>query len=375
MTDAPFTWMLRGCLLLLLALPASALLGQASGERNMILVTLDGVRPEDFFGGMDSIVSANDSLSGIYKIDRVRADFWRPTAEARRRAVMPFFWDSLAPRGMVFGNAARGSRVTITNGQGFSAPGYEEILTGQAQADVTSNDRIRYPHETVLEYVRRRLGLRQPKVAVFGSWENFREYSASREDAVFVNAGYDSLPDALTTPEMKRLAVLQTRALALWEGSRLDAFTGAMALEYLQHFQPRVMYVAMNDTDDLSHNRRYDRVLDALHSLDQFLWELWKTTESLPGYRGRTTLIVTTDHGRGKTPDDWTDHGAEVPGSENIWIAVIGPYTPDRGEVADVPELHQANIAGTLLACLGLDVREWNAAAAAAIPGACRAVR
>ena len=375
MTHASFARTLRGCLILLAAYLPSALSGQAAGGRNVILVTLDGVRPEDFFGGMDSIVSANDSLSGIYKIDRVRADFWRPTAEARRRAVMPFFWDSLAPRGMVFGNASRGSRVTITNGQGFSAPGYQEILTGQAQADVTSNDRIRYAHETVLEYLRRRMRLRQSQVAVFASWENFREYSASREDAIFVNAGYDSLPDAFATPGMKRLAVLQTRGLALWEGSRLDVFTGAMALEYLRRFQPRVMYVAMNDTDDLSHIRRYDRVLDALHSLDAFLWELWKTAESLPGYRGRTTLIVTTDHGRGKTPDDWTDHGAEVPGSENIWVAVIGPFTPDRGEVSDVAELHQASIAGTILGCLGLNVREWNTTAAAAIPGACGTAR
>jgi hypothetical protein len=321
---------------------------------------------------MDSVVSAVDSLSGIYKIDRLRADYWRPTPEARRRAVMPFFWDSLALRGMVFGNATRGSRATITNGQGFSAPGYQEILTGQAQPDVTSNDRIRYPHQTVLEYVRLRLALRRAQVAVFGSWENFREYAASREDAVFVNAGYDSLPASSATPEMQRLAVLQTRALALWEGSRLDAFTGAMALAYLRRYQPRVMYVAMNDTDDLSHNRRYDRVLDALHSLDQFLWELWTTAESMPAYRGRTTLIVTTDHGRGKTPEDWVDHGEGVPGSENIWIAVIGPFTPDRGELADVPAVHQANVAGTLLACLGLEVRDWNGTAAAALPGACR---
>ena len=40
--------------------------------------------------------------------------------------------------------------------------------------------------------------------------------------------------------------------------------------------------------------------------------------EANPAYRGRTTLILTTDHGRGRTPQDWTDHGADVPGSEEI---------------------------------------------------------
>lgn len=359
---------------LIVLLPLS-LAAQSERPRHVILVTLDGVRPEDFFGGMDSVVSATDSLSGIAHLDQLRAAYWRPTPIERRRAVMPFFWDSLAPRGIVLGNAALGSRVTITNGHGFSAPGYQEILTGRAQEDVTSNDRVRYGHETVLEYTRRLLGLHREQVAVFGSWENFREYAASKEGDVFVNAGYDSIPAVLATPEMRRLAVLQSRALALWDGSRLDAFTGAMALAWLRRYQPRVLYVAMNDTDDLAHSRRYDRVLDALHGLDGFLWELWRTAESLPEYRGRTTLIVTTDHGRGLTPANWTDHGEAVPGSQNIWLAVIGPYTPHRGEVAEAGELHQANIAGTLLACLGLQVRAWNSTAAEAIPGACGPVR
>jgi hypothetical protein len=346
---------------------------QAPATSNVILVTLDGVRPEDLFGGMDSIVTASDSMSGVYKIDRLRADFWRSTPIERRRALMPFLWDSLIPRGMVLGDPALGNRVTITNPHGFSAPGYQEILTGRAQPEVTSNDRIRYPHETVLEYLRQRLGLEQRQVALFGSWENFREYAASREDAVFVNAGYDSLPARMASPEMRRLATLQTRALALWEGSRLDAFTGGMALAYLRRYQPRVMYIAMNDTDDLAHARRYDRVLDALHALDGFLWELWTTVETLPAYRGRTTLIVTTDHGRGQTPEEWTDHGEGVKGSENIWIAVIGPYTADLGAIATPAGVHQANVAATLITCLGLDPSGWKSGAAAPIPGACAA--
>ncbi len=357
--------------LLLPALFPAWLSAQATPPRHVILVTLDGVRIQELFGGMDSIVSAVDSLSGIPRIERLRADYWRATPQERRRALMPFFWDSLVPRGILLGDPARGSRVTISNGHGFSAPGYEEILTGEPQADVTTNDRVRYGHETVLEFARRRLRLRQDQVAVFASWENFREYSASQPEAIFVNAGYDTLPPAPVSAEMRRLWVLQNRALAMWEGSRLDAFTGAMALAYLRRYQPRVLYVAMNDTDDLAHSRRYDRVLDALHSLDGFLRELWTTAQSLSAYRGRTTLIVTTDHGRGLTPADWTDHGEAVPGSANIWLAVIGPYTPDRGEVADQPELHQASVAATLLDCLGLAAAEWKPSASPPVPGAC----
>ncbi len=208
--------------------PGASLQAQvAHRTRNVILITLDGVRWQELFTGMDSVISA-DSSSGVYDLQRLQRDYWRPTPEARRRALMPFFWDSLVPRGILLGNRTRESPVAIRNPHGFSAPGYQEILTGQYQSDVTSNDPVRYPHRTILEYLRQKLGLSASQVAVFGSWENFRFYSASRDDLIFVNAGNDRVPKPLSTPILDLLGSVQTRALALWEGSRLDAFTGAM---------------------------------------------------------------------------------------------------------------------------------------------------
>jgi hypothetical protein len=358
--------------LLLLAAP---LPGQTSPPRRVILITFDGVRTQELFGGMDTTIAGSGSDGGVYDLERLRRDYWRPTPEERRRALMPFLWDSLIPRGLVFGDQSQDSRARITNPHGFSAPGYLEILTGQAQPDVASNDPVRYSHETVLQYARRRLGLPSRGVAAFTSWDNFRFYVSSEPDAVFVNAGYDTLPSILATPAMRDVATLQTRALALWEGSRLDAFTGAMAMGYLSRFRPRLLYVAMNDTDDLAHSRRYDRLLDALHALDSWLRDLWHVVQTTPGYRGRTTLILSTDHGRGRTPKDWDDHGEGVPGSEEIWIAVIGPGTPSMGAVAGGPEVHQADIAATILACLGLDVRDWSAEPGPPLPRVCQVAR
>jgi bisphosphoglycerate-independent phosphoglycerate mutase (AlkP superfamily) len=146
-----------------------------------------------------------------------------------------------------------------------------------------------------------------------------------------------------------------------------------MALEYMRLHQPRVVYIAMNDTDDLAHSRRYDRLLDALRATDDFLRDLWHAVERQPAYRGRTTLILTTDHGRGRTPADWTDHGEGVSGSEDIWLAVIGPGTPPRGEVSGGREIHQADVAATLLACLGLDPARFNPAGGPPVPEACEA--
>ncbi len=351
-----------------LTLPAG-LGAQAPDDARVILVTFDGVRTAEFFGGLDSSIALHKDASGVDDPARLLRDYDAPDAVSRRRRLMPFFWDSLAPRGIVLGDPALGGGVTITNPHGFSAPGYFEILTGQAQPDVTSNDLRRYPHRTVLEHVRDRLGLPPERVAAFASWENFRAYVASRDGAVFVNAGFDTLPTADRTPALDGLVRLQARAVPPWHGARLDAFTGALALEWLRTRDPRVLYIAFNDTDDQAHPRRYDGVLDALHGLDDFLRELWQTVESLPAYRGRTTLVLTTDHGRGRTGRDWTDHGAEVPGARDIWLAVIGPRTPARGDVSG--SATQAQVAATLLAALGLPAGHWQPGAAGPVAAVC----
>jgi hypothetical protein len=143
-----------------------------------------------------------------------------------------------------------------------------------------------------------------------------------------------------------------------------------MGLAYLRQQTPVALFLAMNDTDDLAHGRRYDRVLDALHGLDGFLQELWQVVRSLPEYHDRTTLVMTTDHGRGLGPRDWSDHGADTPGSDQIWIVAVGAGVPARGIVAGGPEVRQSQVAGTLLACLGLGAGLLPLAAPG-LPGVC----
>lgn len=68
-------------------------------------------------------------------------------------------------------------------------------------------------------------------------------------------------------------------------------------------------------------------------------------------------MIVTTDHGRGRTPDDWSNHGAGVAGAEEMWLAVIGPDTPALGERTNAAPVIQSQIASTIAAFLGFDYR------------------
>lgn len=340
-----------------------------TANRNIILVTLDGVRIQELFAGMDAQIAATDADSGAEDIEVTRKHYWRETSQERREALMPFFWKTLVPAGMVLGNAALGSPVTVRNPMWCSYPGYSEILTGEPQADVLSNDLVRYQHETVLDYIHRTLGLNRTEVAQIGSWDGFKMAASQHDGTFFMNGAYESVPEEFSTLEMDTLAALRSQVMEVWEESSNDALTFRIALAYLKRHQPRVLWLGFGQSDDWAHARRYDRLLDYLHLADSLIGELWRTVQSMERYRDRTTLIVTTDHGRGRTPQNWIDHDTGIEGSQDIWIAIIGPDTPALGEVSNHPDVTQSDIAATMLQYLGLDYRKFNPDAGPPIAG------
>jgi hypothetical protein len=113
-----------------------------------------------------------------------------------------------------------------------------------------------------------------------------------------------------------------------------------------------------------------DQYLTAAHRVDRFVQDLWETVQSIPQYRGKTTFIITADHGRGSGPAQWKDHGEKVVGSEGNWIAVLGPDTPDLGERSQTSPLAATQIASTIAALLGEDFRAAFPSAGAPISDA-----
>jgi hypothetical protein len=318
--------------------------------RNVILVTADGLRWQEVFRGIDPIL-AREKSAGMEKADDRRKKYARSTDREQREALMPFFWTKLAPRAAVF------SDVKITNRFRVSYPGYSEILTGHSSDDaIHGNDPIRNPNETVLEFLKRELKLPREQVALFASWETFRQIGEHTEGSITLNAGYQALENA-RTPRLQQLSDLQFHVLSPWDEARHDYITGAMALDYMRAVKPRVLYVAFDETDDWAHDHRYDRVLDSIAEFDGFLQRLWNSIESIKEYRGRTTLIVTSDHGRGSTIADWSDHGRSVDGADKIWLAVTGPDTL-ASESAE--RVEQRDIAPTIIRLMGLDPAHYS---------------
>lgn len=327
---------------------------------NVILVTLDGVRIEELFGGMDPAIAASTPEDSYVDIDIARDRYWRDTPAERRMALMPFFWGTLVPNGVVLGNPERGSRVQVGNAIRWSSPGYVEIMTGAPQAEVVDNTLVRYPHRTIAEYAVSQLELDKSRVAQFGSWDGFKVAAASKDDAFVMNGAYDALPPELSTPEMDLLVALRRDIQGLWEESSNDVLTFRLAQSYLVRHKPRFLWLGLGQSDDWAHAARYDRLLDYLHLADRLLSELFATLQSDDTYRGRTTVIITTDHGRGRAPNDWMEHDEAIPGSEDIWIAAIGPDTAAIGEAGPHPTVHQGDVAATIARLLQLDPADFN---------------
>ena len=311
----------------------------------------DGLRWQELFRGADGALM-NKEHGGVAEVEPLRNAYWRETSEERRKALMPFLWTAVAAQGQIFGNRERGSDASVTNGFNFSYPGYNETLCGFADPRIDSNDKKPNPNVTVLEWLHRKPAYRG-KVAAFAAWDTF-SYILNAERAGFtVNAGYDAFTSSRPTPTSALLNRLKNELPKTLGGEPFDAVTFHTALEYFKAQKPRVLFLSLGETDEWAHAGDYTQYLHAARRVDDYVKELWDVAQSIPEYRGATTLIVSPDHGRGDAPVFWKSHGQKQPESKYIWMAFLGPDTRPLGERSQTTPVLQNQIAATLAAFLG----------------------
>ncbi|MEO1261039.1 MAG: phosphoglyceromutase [Bacteroidota bacterium] len=338
----------------ILLLFSSVMFGQQGGKtENLFIITLDGLRWEELFGGaVDSMMNETEFVKDTAELQQL---FAAGTGEERRKKLMPFFWNTIAEEGQLYGNRWEGNKVNCSNIFWFSYPGYNEILTGYSDPRIKSNDKIPNPNETVLEWINGQPGF-EGRVAAFGSWDVFPYIINEERSGIPVNAGFRLAVDENLSPKEELLNELQPTVPSPWSTVRLDAFTHGYALEYLKKYHPRVLYISYGETDDFAHDGRYDHYLKSAHQTDLWIEALWDFVQNDPVYQNKTTFLITTDHGRGNSPKkEWKSHGKIFKGSNAIWMAAIGPDTPALGEVKTDMQLWQNQVAKTGAAFLGLD--------------------
>ena len=326
--------------------------------RNVVIVTIDGLRWQEFFGGAqrDYFKKEKDGTGGAPE-----RRFWRESEAERRALLMPFLWEVVAKNGQILGDQSKQSLVRLTNGLWFSYPGYNEIFAGVADKRIDSNDKNPNPNVTVLEWLNSRPGF-QGRVAAFGAWDVLPSILNVGRSKLPVGTGFTPVPSPATDRD-REINQLASDLPRYWNYGTLDAPVLYAVLESLRRDKPRVLYLMLGEGDEFAHEGRYDLYLDASQRADRFIQRIWDTLQSLPDYARNTALIITTDHGRGDTTTDWKDHGRDVPAAERTWIAVLGPGIAPLGVRSGV-NATTSQIAATIASLVGEDFRQAVPAAA-----------
>lgn len=318
---------------------------------NVILVTLDGLRGEEVFRGADPRLITKEN--GVSKPEECKSAFWRESIEERRATLMPYLWDRIATGdGWIAGDPDGESVVAVTNGLYFSYPGYNELLSGFADPWVNSNDKRYNRNITVLEWLHGMPEF-QSRVAVYASWHVFPYIINDRRSGIPVNAGWQKITVG-ESAKVETLNFVSEQLFHEFDGVRYDSITALAAIEEIRTRKPRVLFVSLGETDDWAHAGRYDRYLLTAQQNDRFLRLFWETVQEIDQYRGKTLLLITTDHGRGDGREGWKNHSVLLNGSERIWIAAIGAGLLKRG-IDREGKYEQAQIAATVAASLGRD--------------------
>lgn len=182
--------------------------------KNVFLVTTDGLRWQELFEGAERpLIDAE--VGRVKNTNQVLKAFWRETETARREALLPFFWGTLAPRGQVWGNPKRQSHVRVTNGHNFSYPGYNEFLTGAPDSRIDSNDAKPNPNLNVFQWLNTQPGFRGRQFAAV-SWGVIPWVLNAGQTGIPVWSAFPLPPGAKPLPVSAEFQELVDRVTPIW---------------------------------------------------------------------------------------------------------------------------------------------------------------
>ncbi len=323
----------------------------------IVLVVLDGVRWQEIFDGVDPALA--------------KAQGFSPGEVVDARHLMPTLHDVLIAHGVAVGAPGFGPEMRATGPNYVSLPGYNEILGGRTATRCLDNECPATRQPTVADELAVMEGEGPRDAAVISSWESIERAASSRAGSnVVVSAGrhHGRNMDAMRADEAERALLEEGMRVGSAPGGgdfRPDRLTAEIALRYLERDAPRFLFVGLGEPDEYAHQGNYRGYLGSLRAADGALARLVETLGRM-GERGRrTSIFVTTDHGRSIA---FRDHGGYAPESGRVWLVASGGGIPESGPLRSFEPHRLADIAPTMRALMGLPADE-GAFAGKAIAG------
>ncbi|MCC6899423.1 MAG: hypothetical protein IT377_10640 [Polyangiaceae bacterium] len=321
-----------------------------NGEHTFVLVAIDGVRHQDVFEGVDpSLASAH----GLSERERLSAQALTPNLHA------------LMERGAALGAPGAGAGIFASGPNFVSVPGYMELMTGRRVTGCTTNGCAATTHSTLADDFAELPGVSPLEVGVISSWDGIGRAAARNPSKVTVSVGrhQGETRDLLRyDPEASELlSAGEAAGPAPGYGDyRRDRDTAAIALRYLKRVKPRFLFLGLGDTDEHAHHDDYRGYLRALGHADYVVGRVHATLAELEREGRRTTLMVTTDHGR---EHDFDGHGGHAPESARVWLVAAGWGIATESQVETRSTRYLADVTATIRVLANVGVVEPSSAA------------
>ncbi len=288
---------------------AACCLARAYTTERVLLVSIDGPRESETFGDPS-------------------------------RANIPFL-DELARAEGLFSHAVKNTASTNT------MPGHCALLTGcyeDLKNSVLYAFGIRQPcphpaHPTLFERLREERGLPAGAAVLFSSKMKLAGLAYSTAP------GYG-----------RKFAARNT--CGKWElfgpGNSDDRRTFERAVRAMREGDATLLVVHFAGPDLRAHDGDSTGYVAAIRECDGYVRDLWRLAHELPAWRGKTTLIVSADHGRhlDGIKTGYKDHGCDCAGCRAILFAAAGPDFLRAVEVT-APR-RQVDVAATIAELLGI---------------------
>jgi hypothetical protein len=310
-------------------------------QNKLFIITLDGFRWQELFNGADSALLNDKEATPLNST--IKALYWDRDPIERRKKLMPFTWNVIARDGQLYGNRKFQNKVNVSNPYALSYPGYSELLTGSVDLTINSNSKTKNTNSNILELLNASPAYKG-KVAAFTSWDVFPYILNEQKSSFVINSGFENVKSKEPSIAQKLLNTLQSDVITEKTATRYDELTYIASKEYIQNNKPSVVFLSFSGTDNAGHENRYDQYLEQANNADRMIGELWRMVQSMPEYAGKTTFMITTDHGRGNLPSNWGRHGLFVPGSGQTWFALLGHNVVPSGEMKTENQVYQKSL-------------------------------
>ncbi|WP_348812770.1 alkaline phosphatase family protein [Flavobacterium maritimum] len=328
----------------------------AQKSENVIIITTDGYRNFEVFNGMDIEIAKNKKFNqndSTYIFNK----YWDDDTTKRREKLMPNFWSIFGKQGQIFGNINYGNKVNNANPYWISFPGYSEIATGFVDLKIDSNQYPNNPNLNILQYLNSKDKFKG-KVSVFSAWEAFDRILNEEACGFPIISAFDHVGGDNPTNNQKLINEMLSDShidyLKPWYKMSPDVFAFSEAMEELKVNKPNVLWISFLETDTWAHRGQYAFYLNAAHQVDIYIKKVWDFIQNDPKYKDKTTLFITTDHGRGNIiKEEWTSHGKNIQDASQIWFAAVGPQIKPLGEIKKENQIYIEQFAQTVANQLG----------------------